>query len=162
MATFTIVHVLLSLAAIVAGVVVVVGLLSRKVLEGWVATFLVTMAATDLTGFGFPFTGFLPSHGVGILSLLVLALASVARYRFHLSGGWSHVFALGAVSALYFDVFVLVVQAFLKVPSLAALAPTQTEPPFAITQGAVLVLFLLLGVGVVRAHRQAFQKRSAA
>jgi hypothetical protein len=161
MAIFTLVHVLLSLAAIVAGVVVVVGLLSRRVVDGWTVTFLATMVATDLTGFGFPFTHFLPSHGVGILSLMVLALASVAR-RFPLSGAWSRVFAVSAVTALYFDVFVLVVQAFLKVPALAALAPTQSEPPFAVTQLCVLALFVLLGIAAVRATRPASAQHGVA
>jgi hypothetical protein len=101
--------------------------------------------ATSLTGFGFPFDHLLPSHVVGILSLLILTLAIVARYAFRLAGPWRRAYVISATLALYFNVFVLVIQAFLKVPALRVLAPHQTEPPFAVAQGAVLVAFLALG-----------------
>ena len=99
-----------------------------------------------MTGFGFPFDHLLPSHKVGIVSLLVLALAILARYPLHLAGAWRSVYVVCATTALYLNVFVGVVQAFLKVPALTAMAPKQTEPPFVIAQGIVLALFAVLGV----------------
>jgi hypothetical protein len=144
--TFTLVHVLLSLVGIASGLVVVFGLIARKGLKGWTALFLATTVATSATGFGFPFDHLLPSHKVGIISLLVLAVAILARYVFHLAGAWGRVYVIGAVIALYLNSFVGVVQAFLKVPVLRAMAPTQAEPPFALAQGALLVLFIVVGV----------------
>jgi len=146
MTTFTLVHVVLSLAGIGSGFVVIFGLLGAKRLDGWTVFFLATTAATSLTGFGFPFDHVLPSHVVGVISLLVLAAAIVARYVRHLAGAWRRVYVIDAVVALYLNVFVLVVQAFLKVPALNAMAPTQSEPPFLITQLVVLVLFVGLGI----------------
>jgi hypothetical protein len=146
MTTFTIVHVVLSLIGIVAGFVVVFGLLTAKRLDGWSAIFLATTVLTSVTGFMFPFHKFLPSHGVGIVSLIVLALAILARYAFHLAGGWRRTYAITAVIALYLNVFVLIVQLFEKVPALRALAPTQSEPAFKLTQLVVLALFFALAV----------------
>ena len=146
MATRTLVHVVISLIGIFLGLVVAFGLLTAKRLDGWTAVFLVSTVLTSVTGFFFPFHKFLPSHGVGILSLVVLALAIAARYVFHLAGPWRWIYVAGAVVSLYFNVFVLIVQLFLKVPALHALAPTQAEPPFAIVQGAVLLLFVVLGI----------------
>jgi hypothetical protein len=103
-----------------------------------------------VTGYGFPFLHLLPSHVVGAISLVVLAVAIYARYARHLAGGWRGTYVIGAVIALYLNVFVLVVQSFLKVPALHALAPTQSEPPFAVAQLVVLVLFLVLGTLAVR------------
>jgi len=143
--TFTLFHVALSLVGIGSGLVVIFGLLAGRRLDGWTALFLSTTVATSLTGFGFPFDHLLPSHKVGILSLLVLALAIVARYVYRLVGPWRRVYAVSACAALYFNVFVGVVQAFLKVPALKALAPHQTEAPFVVAQGAVLVVFVTLG-----------------
>jgi hypothetical protein len=143
---FTLVHVALSLAAIGSGFVVMFGLLTSKGLDGWTAFFLATTAATSVTGFGFPVDKFLPSHAIGILSLLALAVAIYARYTRRLAGIWRRAYAVAAVIALYFNVFVLIVQAFLKVPALNALAPTQSEAPFAIAQVAVLAVFVVLGV----------------
>jgi hypothetical protein len=142
---YTMAHVLLSLVGIVSGLVVLAGLIAAQRREGWTALFLATTVATSVTGFGFPFDHLLPSHIVGILSLAVLALAILARYPLGLAGAWRRVYVVCAVVALYFNVFVLVVQAFLKVPALHALAPTQAEPPFAVAQGLVLVLFVALG-----------------
>lgn len=141
---FTFAHVLISLVAIATGFVVLFGMLNAKRLEGWTSIFLVTTVATSLTGFGFPIDIILPSHIVGIISLVVLAVAIIARYAFRLAGPWRVVYVLGAGIALYLNVFVLVVQLFRKVPALNALAPTQSEPPFALTQGAVLVVFVVL------------------
>jgi hypothetical protein len=151
--TFTLVHVLLSLLGIGSGLVVIFGLLTGKRLDGWTALFLVTTVATSVTGFGFPFDHLLPSHKVGILSLVVLTVAILARYVFHLRGAWSRIYAISAVVALYFNVFVLVVQAFLKVPALKALAPKQTEPPFLIAQLVVLVIFIVITILAAKRFR---------
>ena len=142
----TIFHVALSLVGIGSGFVVVYGLLKTKYFSGWTSLFLVTTVATSVTGFLFPFHQFLPSHGVGILSLIVLAIAMLALYRYRLEGGWRRTFAITAVIALYFNFFVLIAQLFLKVPALHDLAPTQSEPPFQIAQLVALVLFVVLGV----------------
>lgn len=142
---FTIFHVLLSLIGIGAGLVVLYGLLSSKPLDGWVNTFLATTVATSVTGFLFPFHGFLPSHAVGIVSLIVLALAVLARYRFQVAGAWRRTYVISSVVALYLNVFVLVVQLFRRIPALEALAPTQSEPPFQVAQLGVLLLFVCLG-----------------
>ena len=151
--TFTFVHVLLSLIGIGSGFVVIFGLLNGKRLDGWTALFLATTVATSVSGFGFPFDHLLPSHKVGILSLMVLLVAILARYVFHLAGAWRRVYAISAVVALYFNVFVGVVQAFLKVPALRALAPQQTEPPFLVTQLVVLVIFVLIGIMAAKRFR---------
>jgi hypothetical protein len=148
--TFTLVHVVLSLVGIVAGLVTMLGLVAGKRLDGWTVVFLATTVATSVTGFGFPFDHLLPSHKVGILSLLVLPVAIAARYAFHLAGAWRRTYVIAAAVALYLNIFVLVVQLFLKVPALKAIAPTQKEPPFAITQIAVLVLFGWLAVLATR------------
>src|SRR5256885_3710776 len=145
MTTFTFVHVVLSLIGIFSGFVVVFGLLAAKQLDGWTAVFLVTTVLTSATGFLFPFHKFLPSHGTGILSLIVLAVAIYARYVRKLAGGWRRTFVIMAVIAEYLNVFVLIAQAFLKVPSLNALAPTQSEPPFLVAQVICLLVFLVLG-----------------
>jgi hypothetical protein len=145
LAAFTLFHVVLSLVGIGAGFVVLYGLLTAKLLDGWTRLFLWTTVATSVTGFLFPVHHFMPSHAVGILSLLVLAVAIPARYVFRLAGGWRLTYVVSAVMALYMNVFVLIVQLFLKVPSLKELAPTQSEPPFAVTQLTVLVIFFVLG-----------------
>jgi hypothetical protein len=145
-ATFTLVHVVLSLIGIGAGLIVLFGLLSGKLPPGWNTLFLLTTVATSVTGFGFPFDHLLPSHKVGIISLVILAVAIVARYGFHLAGPWRRVYVITAAIALYLNVFVAVTQAFLKIPALTALAPTQAEPPFAIVQLVVLALFIALTV----------------
>jgi hypothetical protein len=142
---FTLFHVVLSLVGIGAGFIVLLGLLTAKFLEGWTRIFLATTVATSVTGFLFPVYHFMPSHGVGILSLVLLTLAILALRRFHLAGGWRWTYVVCSVMALYLNVFVLVIQLFLKVQALKALAPTQSEPPFAITQLTVLVLFVVLG-----------------
>jgi hypothetical protein len=146
LAVFTLFHVALSLVGILAGFVVLFGLISAKQSKSWTSTFLVTTAATSLTGFLFPFQKFLPSHGVGIVSILVLALAIPALYVFHLAGPWRRVYVIGTVIALYLNVFVLIAQFFMKIPALKALAPTQSEPPFLGTQVVVMLIFIVLGV----------------
>ena len=146
MTTFTFVHVVLSLIGIFSGFVVMFGLFAAKRLDGWTAIFLASTVATSVTGFLFPFHRFLPSHGVGIVSLLVLAVAVLARYAFHLAGAWRRTYVVTAMIALYLNVFVLIAQAFQKVPGLKAVAPTQSEPPFLITQAVALTVFVLLGI----------------
>src|SRR6202158_1505135 len=146
MTTFTFVHVVLSLIGIFSGLIVMFGLFAAKRLDGWTALFLVTTVLTSVTGFFFPFHGFLPSHGVGIISLLVLAVAIFARYGRHLAGAWRRTYAITAMIALYLNVFVLIVQVFRRVPALNAMAPTQSEPPFKIAQLAVLLVFVALTI----------------
>ena len=146
LAAYTLLHVAISLIGIGSGLVVLGGLLTGRRLDGWTALFLWTTVLTSVTGFGFPVDHFMPSHALGIISLVVLAVCLVARYRRHLAGRWRTVYVITAVTALYLNVFVLVVQSFLKVPGLHDLAPTQAEPPFAIAQLVVLVIFLVLGV----------------
>ena len=150
---FTLFHVALSLIGIATGLVVVRGMIRNESLNGWTLWFLVTTAATTLTGFLFPFNGFTPAIGTGIVSSLVLAATIPARYAFHLAGPWRRVYVIGAVISLYLNCFVLVVQAFLKVPALHALAPEGKEPPFAIAQATVLVLAVVSGYLAVRRFR---------
>jgi hypothetical protein len=149
-ATFTILHVVISLVAIVAGIVVVAEWVTGRRSGGWTTLFLTTTILTSVTGFFFPFTTLLPSHIFGVLSLVVLALALVALYVFRLAGAWRWIYVGGAVIALYLNVFVAVVQAFQKLPLLKPLAPTQSEPPFLVAQLVVLVLFVALGVLAVK------------
>ena len=142
---FTLFHVLLSLVGIAAGLVVLFGLINSRRLDGWTSLFLATTAATSATGFFFPYHGFKPSYVVGAISLIVLGTAYPALYRFHLAGAWRRTYVITATFALYLNVFVLVVQLFRRVPALKELAPTQTEPPFAIAQLTVLLIFIALG-----------------
>ncbi len=152
-ATFTKVHVILSLVGIVSGFVVLCGLLTAKRMDSWTGLFLLTTVATSLTGFGFPFDHLLPSHKVGIISLVLLAIAILALYVQHLAGPWRWIYVVTAVMALYLNVFVLIVQLFMKVPALKALAPTQKEPPFLIAQLGCLALFVVLGIASVKKFR---------
>jgi hypothetical protein len=137
--------VIISLAAIVAGLVVLFGLLSGRRFDRWTLLFLVLTIATSVTGFAFPIHKVGPPHIVGAISLVLLAVAVAARYRFRLAGGWRKAYVITAIVSLYLNVFVGLVQAFQKVPALHALAPTQAEPPFAVAQGSVLLLFIVLG-----------------
>jgi hypothetical protein len=148
--TFTLVHVVLSLIGIFAGAVVVAGMFRSKSPAGWIAIFLATTVLTSVTGFFFPRDQILPSHVVGIISLVVLAAAMLAIYVYRLAGPWRWVYVAGAVLALYLNVFVAVVQAFLKLPALHALAPTQSDPPFIIAQLVVMAAFVAVGILAVR------------
>ena len=153
---FTLFHVVLSLIGIAAGLVVVVGMFGSKKRAGWTALFLATTILTSVTSFFFPVDRILPSHIVGALSLAVLAVALVALYGYHLAGPWRWIYVVAAVVALYFNVFVGVVQAFQKVPFLNALAPTQSDPPFVIVQLLVLVGFAAVGIVALKSfHPQA-------
>jgi hypothetical protein len=150
MAAFTLLHVVISLIGIGTGFVVLYGFLTSNTLRRWTQAFLLSTVATNATGFGFPLRPFLPSHVVAILSLGVLALCIYALYGRSLVGGWRAIYVITAVIALYFNVFVLIVQLFRRVPALTALAPTQSEPPFAIAQGLAFAVFVVLGVQSVR------------
>jgi len=144
LSTFTLLHVILSLAGIGSGFIVVFGLLNGKRLDGWTAIFLTTTVLTSFTGFLFPFEGFKPSYVLGVMSLVVLAVAIYARYGRRMAGAWRSTYIITAAFALYFNCFVAVVQSFLKVPALHALAPTGSEPPFLIAQCVVLAIFIWL------------------
>jgi hypothetical protein len=148
--TFTLVHVLISLAGIASGLIVVFGLVAGKRLDGWTVVFLLTTAATSIIGFGFPFEHLSPAHKLGIVSLVVLAVVVYARYARHLAGRWRRIYVIGVAIALYLNVFVGVVQAFMKVPALAAVAPHRNEPPFLIAQLIVLLLFVVLTIVAAR------------
>jgi hypothetical protein len=142
--TYTTVHVIISLVAIVAGLVVVAGMVQDKRLNAWTSLFLWTTVLTSVTGFGFPFERLLPSHYTGFISLAVLAIAILARYSFHMAGAWRWIYVITAV---------LIVQLFLKVSFLQPLAPTQSEPPFLIAQTLGLLVFIYLAyLGVRRFH----------
>lgn len=151
--TFTLLHVLISLAGIGSGVIMAYGLLTGKLLSGWNLVFLVTTVLTSVTGFLFPVEHLLPSHKVGIISLVVLAIAIAALYLFHLAGKWRAIYVATAIIALYLNCFVAVVQSFLKIPALHAMAPTGTEPPFLIAQSLVLLLFVVLGILATKRFR---------
>ena len=141
---FTILHVATTVVAIGSGLIVVGGMFASHRLPITTALFLFTTALTSVTGFLFPIHGFTPALGVGIVACVILAVALFALYKEHLVGAWRWIYVIAAVASLYLNVFVLVVQSFVKVSLLNALAPTQTEPPFAITQAIVLAIFILI------------------
>ena len=148
---FTILHVIITLVAIGSGLIVIGGMLASNRLPATTALFLFTTALTSVTGFLFPIHGFTPALGVGILACLILVVALFALYKENLVGAWRWIYVITAVASLYLNVLVLVVQSFVKVSALNALAPTQTEPPFAITQAAVLAIFILIAlIGVIK------------
>jgi hypothetical protein len=130
--------------------IAVFGMLSASKLPGWTALFLITTVATSVTGFMFPSTGIDPANIVGIISLVVLAIAIVALYSYHLAGAWRWLYVVSSVIALYLNVFVGVVQAFQKIPFLNAFAPKGNEPPFIVAQVLVMVIFIVLGVLAVK------------
>ena len=143
---FTKLHVVISLIGIVSGLVVMSGLLASRRLNGWTALFLISTVLTSVTGLFFPFNGVTPGIVLAIISLVLLAIAIVARYARHLSGAWRWIYVVTAMISLYLNVFVLVAQLFQKVAALKELAPTQSEPPFAVTQFVVLAIFVLLTI----------------
>ena len=142
--TFVGFHTWLSLIAIVAGFPVAAGLLKGHIRPGWTGVFLSTAFATSATGFGFPFNGVLPSHIIGAISLVLVGIAGFALYARRLGRTWRHAYAITAMRTVYLLLFVLVAQLFSKVAALRALAPTQSEPPFAISEGLLFVAFVLL------------------
>jgi len=141
---FTLLHVIITLFAIGSGLMVVGGMFASHKLPGTTALFLFTTALTSLTGFLFPIHGFTPALGVGIVACIILAVALFALYKERLVGAWRWIYVVTAIISLYLNVFVLIAQSFMKVAALNALAPTQSEPPFAITQGTVLVIFIVI------------------
>ena len=147
---FTLLHVAISLVAIACGVVVTIGLWRAQRMPGWTAFFLVTTIATSVTGFFFHSKSFGAPHVVGVISLVILALALIALYGYRLARAWRWIYVASALAAFYLNVFVAVAQAFQKLPFLNALAPTGSEPPFAVTQALVLAGFMALGVVAVR------------
>ena len=144
--TFTLLHVLISLVGIGSGFVVMYGLLTSRQLDRWTLLFLISTAVTSISGFAFPNQHVTPGIVVGVLSLIMLTIAAVARYARGMNGIWRSTYVVTASVALYFNMFVLVVQSFEKSPALRALAPTQTEAPFLVAQGLLLTLFIVLTV----------------
>jgi hypothetical protein len=150
---YTIIHTLISLAAIFTGLIVLFGMIARNRLDSWTKWFLITAVLTTVTGFFFPFHGVTPAIILGIITVPVLAITIYARYSKRLDGPWRWIYVIGAVMTLYFSLFVLVVQLFQKVPTLHAMAPTQTESPFKFTQLALLIVSVLLVIiAVIRFH----------
>jgi hypothetical protein len=143
---FTLLHVIITLIAIGSGLIAVGGMFASHRLPSTTALFLFTTLLTSVTGFLFPIRGFTPALGVGIVSCMILAIALFAYYREHLTGAWRWIYVVTAIASLYLNVFVLGVQSFIKVAALNALAPTQSEPPFVITQVAVMAIFILIGI----------------
>ena len=156
MTPFTFFHVLLSLAGIFTGFIALFGMIAGKRLDGWNGIFLLTTALTSITGFFFPFHGVTPAIKLGVISLVILAVAIPARYVKHLAGAWRKIYAVTASIALYLNVFVLIAQLFMKVPSLHALAPTGSEPPFLISEVVVLAIFIVLTIAAaIKFHPEA-------
>jgi len=153
MTPLTFIHVAISLLAILSGVAVLFGLLGSKRTDGWTAFFLATTVLTSVTGYFFPFHKLLPSHIIGAISLVVLAIATIARYSKQMAGSWRNIYVISAMIAFYLNVFVLIAQAFMKAPALHTLAPTQSEPPFLVTQSVVMVVFIVLTVFAVKRFR---------
>jgi hypothetical protein len=155
LANFTLLHVVISLIAIVAGLIVMFGMLGSRSMPGLTAIFLILTILTNVTGFGFPFEQLLPSHIIAIISLVLLAIACLALYVMSLKGAWRPIYIITALLALYLNVFVLVIQSFLKIPALTALAPGNppSGPVFGVVQGIVLVFFAVVIIGVWRRYR---------
>lgn len=155
LASFTLLHVIISLIGIATGLVAVLGLCGGRLLTGWTALFLLTTVATSVTGFMFPSTSFGPSQIVGVVSLIALAIAISALYAYHAAGPWRWIYATTASLSLYLNVFVGVAQAFDKIAALHPLAPTGSEPAFKIAQLIVLIIFIVLTITAVRRFRPA-------
>src|SRR5579875_2346339 len=151
---FTLVHVIITLVAIGSGLIVVGGMFASHKLPGTTALFLFTTVMTSVTGFLFPIHGFTPALGVGIVSCVILGIALFAYYLKRLTGEWRWIYVVAAIASLYLNVFVLVVQSFIKVAALNALAPTQSEPPFVIVQVSVLAIFALIGITAATLQRR--------
>jgi hypothetical protein len=153
LATFTAFHVLISLVGIVTGLIALYGMLTGARMDTMTLAFLVTTAGTTITGFLFSLNGFTPAVITGIISAALLFVAFAGRYLYGLAGLWRLAYVITATAALYLNVFVLVVQSFLKIPTLNNFAPTGSEPPFAITQLVVLLAFIAGGVLAARRFR---------
>ena len=150
MTPLTFIHVLISLIGVLSGAAVLVGLLAGKRLDAWTTIFLSTTVLTSITGYFFPFHKLLPSHIIGAVSLVALAVALVARYAKNMAGPWRRTYVISAMLAFYLNVFVLIFQGFLKRAALHALAPTQSEPPFLISQIVVMIAFIILTIIAVK------------
>ena len=150
---YTIIHTLISLVAILTGFAVLFGLLTGNRIDGWTKWFLISAVATTVTGFFFPFHGITPAIKLGIISSVVLVITIYARYAKHLAGAWRWIYLVGASVTLYFNVFVGIVQSFEKIPALKAMAATQSEPPFKLTQLVVLALFVIITLVAVMRFR---------
>ena len=150
-AAFTTLHVVISLVAIACGLIVMFGLIARNRLDGWTAFFLATTAASVVTGFLFPFVGITPAYIFGVLTTIALIFAVVARYQYKLAGGWRRTYVISASIALYLNSFIAVVQAFRKLPALRALAPTESEAPFAAAH--LFVLAFVTGLAIAAAKK---------
>jgi hypothetical protein len=150
LSAFTLLHVVISLIAIVTGVLALIGMLGARRPGFLTHVFLATTVLTSVTGFMFPISGFTPALAFGVLSLLLLVLALIGLYAFHLAGAWRWIYVATAVAALYLNCFVLVVQMFQKLPALNALAPTQSEPPFQAAQALLLAAFVVAGILAAR------------
>jgi len=146
----TLLHVAASLLGLVAGFSVLFGLIVSRQVDQWMARFLWATLVTTLTGFLFPVHQLLPSHVVGLIEVVVLSLAFLARQKLDLSGRWRRQFVIAVTVALYFNTFVAIIQCFKHIPWLQTLAPTQSEPPFLVTQSIVLLLFIALGITATR------------
>jgi len=155
LAIFTLAHVIISLIGIVAGIIVLFGMFGSNRMPGLTAIFLLFTILTSATGFLFPFEGFKPSYVIAVISLVLLAIACIALYGMKLSGAWRWIYVVTALISLYLNVFVLVIQSFLKIPALTALAPGNppSGPVFAAVQGIVLLFFIIVIVGAVRRFR---------
>ena len=147
---FTLVHVIISLIGIASGFGALSGLLAGRLLTRWQAVFLATTVATTVTGFFFPFHGFTPAIGVGIITTLLLVVAIYAYASQKVAGKWRSAFIGSSIAALYLNCFVLVVQLFQKMPALNALAPKQTEPAFIVTHLIVLTIFIALALAALK------------
>lgn len=150
---FTLVHVVISVVGIIAGLVVAGGMAAGARLDSWTGLFVAATVLTSISGFGFPITKLTPAHIVGAISLVVLGVCLYARYGQRLAGAWRATYVVTAITALYLNVFVLVVQLFAKTPALAQLAPTQKEAPFGVTQVLILATFVWLGRSALRGFR---------
>jgi hypothetical protein len=155
MTPLTFIHVILSLIGILAGFIVMLGMFAGKRLDGWTAIFLSTTVLTSATGFLFPYHGFLPSYVIGVISLVMLLVAILARYSFRLAGGWRKGYVITAMISLYLNVFVLIVQCFEKVSALHALAPTMNAPAFLVTQVVIMVIFIAFTIVAATKFRSA-------
>jgi hypothetical protein len=153
MTPFTLFHVAISLIGILTGLIVLYGMLRGERMDGMTAIFLLTTILTSVTGFMFPFHKLLPSHILGVISLVLLAFAVAGRYAFHLNGAWRRIYAVSAVLSLWLNVFVFVSQLFQKVPALHPLAPTGSEPPFLIAETLVMIIFIALAVLAAKKFR---------
>ncbi|AJA09349.1 hypothetical protein SKP52_12270 [Sphingopyxis fribergensis] len=151
---FTTLHVLISFVGIIAGLIALPASARGRLLPRTNIIFLWFTLLTSLTGFLFPILAFTPALGTGIVSMLVLAVAFWAWYARKLADRAAPIYVVTATMALWLNLFVLVVQSFLKVPALNALAPNGTEPPFAAAQGALLIVMIGLGYLAFKASRR--------